>query len=71
MKNLRNRFFRAMKKRTDEKSDQGWAGWDCEEYRTSMRHGINANIKQGNWVDAANLIMFVWGIDKESKRGGR
>ena len=55
-------FYQAMLNRLLQKHDQGWRGWDDEETfpDSEVIARAKAAIDDGRYVDAANLLMFVW-----------
>ena len=63
MKEVRRKFVKAMRNRTEQKSLEGFDGWAEPDWRRSMRGRIDTKIKQGKWVDVANFAMFLWNLD--------
>jgi len=63
MDKLYSEFFKAMRARTEQRSLQGWSGWNEKKWYQSMHDRIFKNAEAGSWVDVANLAMFLWNQD--------
>jgi len=58
-----NRLFKSfvvkMEKRLNEKSRRGWKGWDDDALFDDMHKRLILNALEGDYVDVANLAMFL------------
>jgi hypothetical protein len=58
-------FARAMKVKLEQKTREGWNGWDrigAKEkiYHAMLAHGAGVPFADGQEVDIANLAMMLW-----------
>ena len=59
-------FFKKMVERLIEKENDGWCGWDEPNVKEFKARAIS-NIRNGDYVDAANLSMMLHCSQKVSR----
>ncbi len=52
-------FFKMAEVRLGDKQHAGWTGWDTIA-TTKLKARLLHNVETGDWVDVANLAMFLW-----------
>ena len=52
-------FFHSAEMRLADKQRAGWSGWNKLSTRT-LKSRLLHNVEAGDWVDVANLAMFLW-----------
>lgn len=52
-------FYRATELRLADKQRAGWRGWNSLSAKT-LRERLLRNVESGDWVDVANIAMFLW-----------
>lgn len=52
-------FQSKMEHRLSEKQTDGWTGWNTISVNVLKKRLID-NANRGDWVDVANLAMFLW-----------
>lgn len=52
-------FIRSCEIRLAEKQSAGWKGWNTLSVSTLKKRLLH-NVEQGDWIDVANLAMFLW-----------
>lgn len=62
-------FKQAMLERLLQKLAEGYRGWDAPD--AVVRHDLRArlldNVKAGDWVDVANIAMFIWHAERKKE----
>ncbi len=59
-------FSQDMKARLDEKEKVGWKGWNrnSENNRIHLLIRLMENTRKRQWIDVANLAMFLWNLER-------
>lgn len=61
LKNLIHAFTNEMRDRIAEKFKEGRSGWDDPQWTNiDIKKQIIEQLRDGNYVDVANLAMFAW-----------
>lgn len=56
-------FGAEMLKKILKKGRQGHAGWDSQDCAAYMQHQLTEHCKKGDYVDVANIAMFLWKLE--------
>jgi len=61
---LMNTFTEKMFEKTMVKKKAGYRGWDSLSPETieSLKAKLADNINDGDWIDVANICMFLWNL---------
>ncbi len=62
---LIEKFTTMMALKIYKKIRQGSRGWDSPNYKALMLKKLHRNLKQEDYVDVANLAMFLWYLKKQ------
>lgn len=63
MDGLRLEFFTEMARVTDYNSRHGWTGWGSKKHHKGFIRRLLSNAERRDWVDVANLAMFLWNLE--------
>lgn len=66
-------FAGYMRDKIHEKRRKGFTGWNHDKMINLMTESIEAHVKKAKldpfqWIDVANLAMFLWNIGVDAKR---
>lgn len=53
----------AMEAKLIEKLRASWCGWDDPENADMLKRQLCQNILEGDWIDVANLALFLWNLE--------
>jgi hypothetical protein len=62
-------FAHAMNDKLESRKMRGWKGWNTIS-ENSLRERLRHNIETEDWVDVANLAMFLWARQIKRKSQG-
>lgn len=68
LKSTLKNFNEKQERRLLNKVQEGWEGWDWPGERTHILHKLIWNLVNEEWVDVANLAMFLWRFDGEKDK---
>ena len=59
------RFNSEMLKKILKKGRQGYTGWDTQRCAAFMQRQLSKHAKKGDYIDTANIAMFLWFLQQE------
>ena len=64
--NLMNSFSEKMFAKVMAKMQQGYHGWDKKDpiMIELLNNRLSDNINRGDWIDVANVCMFLWNMQQ-------
>jgi hypothetical protein len=63
--NMVNRLAFAMKEKLEQKSLEGYDGWDNPDLRNELLIKMLEHLKRGDMLDAINFAAFVWNMEED------
>lgn len=60
-------FTAEMLKKILKKQRQGYSGWDNQDCAAYMQRQLTKHTKEGDYLDVANIAMFLWKLEQESQ----
>ena len=67
---LIGKFTTMMTLKINKKTIQGYHGWDLSINKATMLKKLRRNLKQEDYVDVANLAMFLWNLKEQERKNG-